>query len=107
MEVDMATTLQRTRPPQQTTGSVGGRESDAGSGVALARWLLAALLVGAGAVHVAMAPSHFGESTAEGIGFLLTAWVQIGLGVAIMLRPSRLLCAGALAVSAAAVAAWV
>jgi hypothetical protein len=37
--------------------------------VGLAQWLLAALLLAAGAVHFAIAPSHFGESTALGIGF--------------------------------------
>jgi len=57
-------------------------------------------------VHVAMAPSHFGESTAEGLGFLVAAWLQLGLGVAVLLRPSRSVWGAAIAVSAAAVAAW-
>ncbi|HEY6533076.1 MAG TPA: hypothetical protein VIY72_12265, partial [Acidimicrobiales bacterium] len=53
------------------------------------QWAVAALLVGAGAVHLALAPSHFGEATAEGIGFLVVAWLQIGLAVAVLLKPSR------------------
>ena len=53
------------------------------------QWLVAALLVGAGAVHLALAPSHFGESTVEGVGFLVAAWLQIALAVAVLLRPTR------------------
>jgi hypothetical protein len=43
------------------------------------RWGLAALMVGAGAIHAAMVPSHLEASTIEGIGFLAAAWVQLGL----------------------------
>jgi hypothetical protein len=75
--------------------------------VSVAEWLLGALLVSAGAVHVAMAPSHFGESSLEGIGFLAAAWLQIGSGVAVVLRPSRRVHGAIIAVSAACIAAWV
>jgi hypothetical protein len=74
--------------------------------VVFAQWLLASLLVSAGAVHVAMAPSHFGESPIEGIGFLLTAWLQIGLAVAVVLRPSRAVMSAVIAVSSVSIAAW-
>ena len=83
-----------------------GRDDRSSTDVAFAQWLLASLLVGAGAVHLAMAPSHFGESTVEGVGFLVAAWLQVGLGVAVVLRPSRGVISAVIAVSAACIAAW-
>jgi hypothetical protein len=72
------------------------------------QWLLAALLAGAGAIHVAMAPSHLGESAVEGAGFLVSAWAQLGLAAAVLLRkPGRALLAVTTGVSAALIAAWV
>lgn len=70
------------------------------------QWAVAALLVGGGAVHLALAPSHFGESTAEGIGFLVAAWLQIALAVAVLLRPSRAVVLAVVTVSAGCIAAW-
>jgi hypothetical protein len=95
-------------PP--ATGSVSSEEIEAKAdtvGVGASRWALAALLVGAGAVHVAMAPSHFGESTAEGLGFLAAGWLQIGLGGAVLVRLSRRVWSATIAVSAVTVGAWV
>ena len=74
--------------------------------VAPIRVLLAALLLGAGAIHVAMAPSHLGESAVEGAGFLVAAWAQIGLAGAVARRPSRWVYAAVVAVSVALVAVW-
>jgi hypothetical protein len=54
-------------------------------------WLLAALLVGASAIHFAMAPSHFGESWVIGAGFLVSAWAQAALAVGVVVRPARVL----------------
>jgi hypothetical protein len=70
------------------------------------QWVVAALLCGAGAVHFAMAPSHFAESAAEGVGFLVAAWLQVALAVAVVLRPSRRVAIAVMAVSAAFIAAW-
>jgi hypothetical protein len=53
------------------------------------RWFLAATLLGAGAVHLAVAPPHFGESTLLGAGFIASAWVQIALAGAVVVRPTR------------------
>ena len=71
------------------------------------QWFLAALLVGAGAIHIAMTPSHLGESAVEGAGFLTAAWVQLLLGAAVMLRPSRRLLAAVAGSSLVLIAAWV
>jgi hypothetical protein len=68
---------------------------------------LAALLVGAASIHVAMAPSHLGESVVEGAGFLVAAWVQLALAVAVLLRtPSRRLLAAVAGSSVALIAVW-
>jgi hypothetical protein len=77
------------------------------AGVAADQWFLVALLVGAGAIHVAMAPSHMDESVIEGAGFLVAAWVQLALAVAVLLRaPSRRLLAAVGGTSVALIAAW-
>jgi hypothetical protein len=71
------------------------------------QWLLAALLLGAGAIHVAMAPSHLGESALEGAGFLAAAWVQLALGAAVLLRaPSRRLLLAVAGTSVVLIAVW-
>jgi len=53
------------------------------------RVLLAVLLGAAGAIHLAMVPSHMDSSTVEGIGFALAGWFQIGLALWVLSRPSR------------------
>jgi hypothetical protein len=70
------------------------------------QWLLAALLAGAGAIHLAMAPSHLGESVVEGWGFLVSAWVQLGLAVVLVVRPRRWALWATLASSVTLIAVW-
>ena len=55
------------------------------------RILLATLAVSAGAIHLAMVPSHWGESVVEGVGFAVTGWLQVAFAVALFARPSRTL----------------
>jgi hypothetical protein len=84
------------------------RWADSSTGVSVAQWLLAALLLGASAVHFALAPSHFGESTAEGIGFVVAGWLQLALAVVVVARrPTRAVAIATMVVSAACIAAWV
>lgn len=71
-----------------------------------AQWLTAALLLGAGLIHAAMAPSHLGESAVEGAGFVVAAWAQIALGVAVVVRPARWVNAAIVASNLALVAVW-
>jgi hypothetical protein len=87
----------RRRPPKPAARATG---------IGWVQWLVAALLVGAGAVHLALAPSHFGESTVEGIGFVVAAWLQIALAIAVLLRPTRAVIFTIIAVSAASIGAW-
>ena len=104
----MATVLDR--PTVESIGhepSTRSSGADRLTGIGFVQWLVASLLVGAGAVHFAMALSHFGESTAEGVGFLVAAWLQILLAVAVVFRPARRVAIAVVAVSAACIAAWV
>ena len=86
---------------------VGAAPTPAASPGALSpggRWLLAACLAGAGAIHVAMAPSHMGESAVEGWGFVLAAWAQLALAAAVLVRPSRRVGAAVVMTSVALIA---
>jgi hypothetical protein len=53
-----------------------------------------------------MAPSHLGESAVEGTGFLVAAWLQLGLAVALVARPRRWVLWATIASSVALVGAW-
>jgi hypothetical protein len=70
-------------------------------------WVLAAALVGAGTIHAAMAPSHLGESAVEGAGFVASAFAQILLAGAVLLRPTRRVLLAVSGLSLALLAAWV
>ncbi len=83
-----------------------GPGSQRSVGIGLAQWVVVALLVGAGAVHLAMAPSHFGASAAEGMGFVVAAWLQIGMALAVLLRPSRPVLFAIIGVSGVSIVAW-
>ena len=54
-----------------------------------ARLVPASLSLAAGAIHLAMAPIHAGESTTEAIGFAIAGWAQILLAAGLLLRPTR------------------
>jgi hypothetical protein len=69
-------------------------------------WALAATLVGAAAIHLAMAPSHLGESAIEGAGFLVAAWLGLGLAVLVAVRPRPPVLAATIALNASLIVAW-
>ena len=71
------------------------------------RVTLAVLSGAAGVIHLAMVPSHWGSSVAEGIGFALTGWVQIAIAVLLLASPSRALLRVTMLVSVVAIGAWV
>lgn len=91
------------RPTVVTSGVETDRRAAAATP---GHWVLGALLLGAGAIHVAMAPSHLGESAVEGAGFVAAAWAQLGLAALVVLRPSRRIVAASAAVGTALIAAW-
>jgi len=71
------------------------------------RWLLAALSLGAGVIHLAVSGEHYELSWTHGTFFAVVGWLQISWAVGVVLRPNRrLLTAGAL-LNAAVVAVWV
>jgi hypothetical protein len=72
-----------------------------------ARILLATLLVAAGAIHLAMVPSHASSSSVEGLTFAVAGSVQLLLGVVVAQRPSWLVLGAIVGVSVACIAAWV
>ena len=72
-----------------------------------ARVLLATLLVAAGAIHLALVPSHASSSGVEGLTFAVAGSVQLLLGVLVAQRPSWLVLGGIVAVSVASIVAWV
>jgi hypothetical protein len=71
------------------------------------RALIAGLSAAAGAIHLAMVPSHMGEWAAEGVAFAVAGWLQMATALLIVVRPSRLLLAAAAAANLAFVGAWV
>lgn len=70
------------------------------------RWILASFAGAAGIIHAVMAPSHMGASALEGSGFVVSAWLQIALAVAIVTRPSRGILRLVIAVNAVLVGLW-
>jgi hypothetical protein len=70
-------------------------------------WFLGAMLLGAAAVHLAMAPAHFGESTVLGAGFLVSAGVQIALAALVVMRPNRWVFGATVVTSLMFIAVWV
>jgi hypothetical protein len=83
-----------------------GRSEDGDAPPRVVRWWVAATLVGAGAIHVAMAPSHLAESAVEGAGFVVAAWSQLLLAAVVLVRPSRRAFATVVGTNLALVAAW-
>ncbi len=77
------------------------------SAVSPVQWLLGALLLGAGAIHLALAPSHLGESTVEGVGFVVAAWAQIACALWLLVRPTRAAAVATITLSVLLVAVWV
>ena len=55
------------------------------------RWTLALLSFGAAVMHFAYSPTHFDEYWLYGVFFVVIAWAQLAWGLAILIKPSRLL----------------
>src|SRR5262245_63383785 len=70
------------------------------------RVLLAVLSGAAGVIHLAMVPSHWGSSVAEGVGFAVTGWAQIVIAVMLLVSPSRALLRVTMLVNVFAIGAW-
>ena len=84
------------------------RPAPVAAGLAWGPLVLACLSAAAGIVHLVMAPSHFGESTAEGTGFLVAGWAQLALALALIRTapPRRELLGALVAVNTALIGLW-
>lgn len=103
----MTSVLERAVQPGSGTPKSGARAPQVPYDLAVVgRVLLAVLSGAAGAIHLAMVPSHFELSTAEGIGFAAAGWIQLSIAVLLLVRPSRAVVLGAVAANAAAIGAW-
>jgi hypothetical protein len=71
------------------------------------RALLAVLAAAAGIIHLAMVPSHWGESAVEGFGFAVVGWAQLVLAVALLVRPTATTLRIGMVATYAFVALWV
>ncbi|HZJ26828.1 MAG TPA: hypothetical protein VFF40_07435 [Acidimicrobiia bacterium] len=77
--------------------------------VALGRvvqWSVAALLLGAAAIHFASMGEHAGVSWTHGLFFAVIGWTQIALAALIVLRPSRAVALSAVVINAAVLGVW-
>ena len=70
------------------------------------RLILAALTGAAGVVHLVMVPQHAQDSTLDGVMFLYAGWAQLGLAVALLAWPRRLVLQGTVLVNLACAIAW-
>lgn len=77
------------RPAASPSSSDVGGPYDGMVASPASRYLLAALSLGAAAIHFAMVPSHAGSSMVEGIGFALSGWFQVIFAGALLARPHR------------------
>lgn len=87
-------------PPQHT------RATDPEPPGMAVRVLLATFLIGAGAIHLVMVPSHSQDSALDGALFALAGWAQIALGVFAVARPRRPVLQATVVANVAIIAAW-
>ena len=70
------------------------------------RWTVAGALFGAAALHFAVAPDHFAVGTVHGAFFVVAAWVQLILAVAVLRRPAGWVLRSVVVVDVGAAALW-
>lgn len=68
---------------------------------------LAALVAGAGVIHLAMVPSHLDASAADGVGFFVAGWLQLGLAALLAVRAGAWALRATVVVNLVLIAAWV
>jgi hypothetical protein len=70
------------------------------------RWCVAGLMLGSAGIHFGMMGEHAGISWTHGTFFAAAAWVQLGIAVLVILRPTRPVLVGAAAVNLGILAVW-
>jgi hypothetical protein len=71
------------------------------------RIFLATASAAAGVIHLVMVPSHWGESTVDGLGFAIAGWLQLAIAAIVLVRPTALALKAGLVINAAAIGAWI
>lgn len=74
---------------------------------AVARGVVAACAIGAGAIHFGFAPGHFDESGFHGAFFFLVGWAQLAFALAVILRPTRAVMRLGIVLNGAIVLLWI
>jgi hypothetical protein len=75
---------------QEMSGSDVGRRGPQPTSVGtVLRWVVAALMLGSGAIHFAMMGEHAGVSWTHGLFFATAGWLQLGLAAMIGFRPTK------------------
>jgi hypothetical protein len=85
-------------------GSRGPRPTSIGT---VLRWTIAALMLGAGAIHFGMMGEHAGVSWTHGLFFATVAWLQLALAAMIGFRPTRPVITIGIVLNLAVLAIWV
>jgi len=67
---------------------------------------LAAMLAGAGAIHLSVVPTHAEAWLPYAIGFAVVGWTQLALGAAVLWRPTRGALAAVIILNIAVLAGW-
>lgn len=91
-------------PPTPVT--VEANEPAANADAERGYWVLATLVAGAGAIHLALAPSHLAESTLLGTAFLVSGALQLALALWLAIRPTRVALWVAIATSVGFIGVW-
>lgn len=73
----------------QEMSSAGTRGPSVTSLGTVLRWVIAALMLGSGAIHFAMMGEHAGVSWTHGLFFATAGWVQLALAAMIGFRPTK------------------
>ena len=71
------------------------------------RWLLAALSLGAGVIHFAVAGEHYDLSWVHGTFFAVVAWLQLSFAIAVVMRPTRRLLTAGVFLNTGILGVWV
>jgi hypothetical protein len=71
------------------------------------RWVVAAMMLGSGAIHFAMMGEHAGVSWTHGLFFATAGWLQLALAAMIGFRPTKPVITVGIVVNVALLTVWV
>jgi len=93
---------------QEMSGSEAERRGPQPTSIGtVLRWVVAALMLGSGAIHFAMMGEHAGVSWSHGLFFATAGWLQLGLAAMIGFRPTKPVVTAGIVLNAALLTVWV